>query len=942
MSGSDAGVQSASRTSFAAPFTFGAEAGAGERSNAFTSRPRLRVQRQGGEASSAIPAQTEQEPGFSFSTPGAGIAQRKSRPHSGNRSGGGGRAGPRTPLFPENSGGGFGLPGSAVSMAWSPYPAAEALADAVAAKLIFETPGARPTSAGHSDVASRSRPPWPTGVRIGEDPPPRWPGSDTAAAPSDAPSASPPDAAQPPALGEGGFVFGAAAQDARPARARKPKSPGSGKKPAPIASLGASNGTVTWEKILEAVADFDAASAEKEEAAHSVPTPSPPQSPSPTQPVSSVSAGPLPQPPSFLLRAARHASRSPPEDSAIMEARQAAEVAAERLRRAGNTAFGEHRWEDAREAYTQAIETLRPAEAFRAKLAPLLANRAAAWLSIGRPEEAVADCILGLKHDPSHVRCGIRLATCYMRMGEFPDALGALRDLEAAGCDPEDPAVQAKAAEVAEHAHEVLDLLTCVVRRPVPADLAARYLGERVSGESPRSVPTTAPPPPPAPRPPADALSLLRRLDAAHAAVPHSQLLLAARALCLLRRARWADARAAGGRSVHSPHPGRGSGATPAPWRFWVTAQADFHSGDLEGALGALGTLRGLARWDGDGIGSEGPGAASAALLRWLVPVPPDAEVDELRAGLSAVLAAKAEGNEHVAARRFDAAAEAYARALAAPTLSPAAAAVLHCNRAAAHLGAGRLALAVADSGRAACLKRGYAKAHSRLATALGEVGRHADAAEALRRALACRGATPAEKKGYQTRLAAAQRAAAPRSNGMMRRGGEGEAPPPPDHYRLLGLAANCSGEEVRRAFKRLALQLHPDKTAGAVRCRASLGSCGVVIEEDQETELRQSLQEAATWLFKCLSEAHEVLTDPAARRALDRELEGRSQTPVQHWQGGRPPFGPMGTAWTQHAQQGWRAEPWFHRQYEEEDDSFFFSSASSNWSSRWRKPGGF
>lgn len=84
------------------------------------------------------------------------------------------------------------------------------------------------------------------------------------------------------------------------------------------------------------------------------------------------------------------------------------------------------------------------------------------------------------------------------------------------------------------------------------------------------------------------------------------------------------------------------------------------------------------------------------------------------------------------------------------------------------------------------------------------------------------------------------------------------------------------------------------------------------------------------------------MLTDPAARRALDRELEGRSQTPAQHWQGARPPFGPMGTAWTQHAQQGWRAEPWFHRQYEEEDDSFFFSSASSNWSSRWRKPGGF
>ena len=67
-------------------------------------------------------------------------------------------------------------------------------------------------------------------------------------------------------------------------------------------------------------------------------------------------------------------------------------------------------------------------------------------------------------------------------------------------------------------------------------------------------------------------------------------------------------------------------------------------------------------------------------------------------------------------------------------------------------------------------------------------------------------------------------------------------APPPDDYYALLGVHAAADGAELRHAWRRVAVQWHPD--------RAGLG---------------------ATATFQQLSAAYQVLSDPLKRAAYDR-----------------------------------------------------------------------
>ena len=64
------------------------------------------------------------------------------------------------------------------------------------------------------------------------------------------------------------------------------------------------------------------------------------------------------------------------------------------------------------------------------------------------------------------------------------------------------------------------------------------------------------------------------------------------------------------------------------------------------------------------------------------------------------------------------------------------------------------------------------------------------------------------------------------------------------DYYALMGLPPGASEEEIRRAYRRLALQWHPDRNPG---------------------------KPEAGDRFKDISEAYAILIDPAKRRAYDR-----------------------------------------------------------------------
>jgi DnaJ-class molecular chaperone len=78
-------------------------------------------------------------------------------------------------------------------------------------------------------------------------------------------------------------------------------------------------------------------------------------------------------------------------------------------------------------------------------------------------------------------------------------------------------------------------------------------------------------------------------------------------------------------------------------------------------------------------------------------------------------------------------------------------------------------------------------------------------------------------------------------------------ADPTKEYYEILGLNAEASAEEIRKAYRKLALHYHPDRNRG-----------------DASAEER----------FKAISEAYGVLSDPEKRRMFDltRTSAGRTE----------------------------------------------------------------
>jgi len=76
------------------------------------------------------------------------------------------------------------------------------------------------------------------------------------------------------------------------------------------------------------------------------------------------------------------------------------------------------------------------------------------------------------------------------------------------------------------------------------------------------------------------------------------------------------------------------------------------------------------------------------------------------------------------------------------------------------------------------------------------------------------------------------------------------------DYYNILGVSKNATQDDIKKAYRKLAVKYHPDKNSGSK------------VAEDK---------------FKDIGEAYEVLKDPEKRKQYDQfghEADGRSVGP--------------------------------------------------------------
>ncbi|KAF8565355.1 hypothetical protein P879_10397 [Paragonimus westermani] len=193
------------------------------------------------------------------------------------------------------------------------------------------------------------------------------------------------------------------------------------------------------------------------------------------------------------------------------------------------------------------------------------------------------------------------------------------------------------------------------------------------------------------------------------------------------------------------------------------------------------------------------------------------------------LLRLKEEGNRYIHERRFSKADEAYTEALTIDPLHDPMNAKLLCNRACARYNLEQFEAALQDCDRAIELDSAYLKAYVRRARCYTALEMHDKAVEEWSKVVQM-SPTNEHKQGMR----AAEQALA-RSKEL-------------DYYKVLGVKRNASFDEIKQAYKKCALQHHPDRHTHA----------------DDATKQEQEHK------FKEIGEAYSVLSDSQKRQMYD------------------------------------------------------------------------
>ncbi|KAH9828885.1 dnaJ homolog-like protein subfamily C member 7 [Teratosphaeria destructans] len=205
----------------------------------------------------------------------------------------------------------------------------------------------------------------------------------------------------------------------------------------------------------------------------------------------------------------------------------------------------------------------------------------------------------------------------------------------------------------------------------------------------------------------------------------------------------------------------------------------------------------------------------------------------------------KEEGNAHFKATRFQAAVDTYTSALEVDPLNKGTNSKILNNRAMCYSKQKQWQAAIADCDQAIKLDPSYIKARKTRAKALGEGG---DWDEAVRAYKAIQEQNP-EEPGIAKDIKSAEL--------------ELKKSKRKDYYKILGIERDADEQQIKRAYRKLAIVHHPDKNPG-----------------DPSAEEK----------FKDIQEAHECLSDPQKRERYDSGVD--LQEPGDFGGGG---FGGMG-----------------------------------------------
>eukprot|EP00274_Cyanoptyche_gloeocystis_P004964 CAMPEP_0196666342 /NCGR_PEP_ID=MMETSP1086-20130531/64443_1 /TAXON_ID=77921 /ORGANISM="Cyanoptyche gloeocystis , Strain SAG4.97" /LENGTH=491 /DNA_ID=CAMNT_0042003521 /DNA_START=40 /DNA_END=1515 /DNA_ORIENTATION=- len=221
--------------------------------------------------------------------------------------------------------------------------------------------------------------------------------------------------------------------------------------------------------------------------------------------------------------------------------------------------------------------------------------------------------------------------------------------------------------------------------------------------------------------------------------------------------------------------------------------------------------------------------AASKHLQEVLRQDPDHSESRILLKKVKALESSKNEGNEFFRCGKNQEAIDAYSQGIAVDANVPEFMATLYCNRAAAAMKLSRFKEAVDDCSKALELNPTYTKALSRRAAAYRSMGEYEAAVRDLEKL--------AQMDDVNSEVLQTLRQVKLELKKSKRK----------DFYKILGITQSADDDEIRKAYKLMALKWHPDKN-----------------QESPEAK------ETAEKMFKDVAEAYSILSDPAKRRRYD------------------------------------------------------------------------